>query len=78
MTFDDFKREIKHYLVMADITSDPRFWIDREKGMFVCDIKSEGGYRLTANSISDVITVLSGKRKFAFEPRYIALWRNLK
>ena len=78
MTFEEFKKEIKHYLVMADITSDTRFWVDRDKGMFVCDIKSESGYRLTANSISDVITVLSGKRKFVFKPTYIALWRNLK
>lgn len=71
MTFDDFKREIKHYLVMADITSDPRFWIDRDKGMFVCDVS--GGYRFTANTISSIITIINRGRKFIFKPIYIGL-----
>lgn len=76
MTFDDFKREIKHYLVMADITTGVKFWVDKDKKMFVCDIKSEGGYRLTANSISDVITVLSRGRKFAFKPVYVRFFEE--
>ena len=71
MTFDDFKREIRHYLVMADITTDPNFWINRDKGMFVCDVK--GGYRFTANTISSVITIINRGRKFIFKPVYIRL-----
>lgn len=71
MTFDDFKREIRHYLVMADITTDPRFWVDSDKGMFVCDVK--GGYRFTANKISRVITIINRGRKFIFKPVYIGL-----
>lgn len=71
MTFDDFKSEIKHYLVMADITSDPRFWIDKDKRMFVCDVK--GGYRFTANTISSIITIINRGRKFTFKPIYIGL-----
>lgn len=71
MTFDDFKREIRHYLVMADITTDTRFWVDRDKGMFVCDVK--GGYRFTANTISSIITVINRGRKFTFKPIYVGL-----
>lgn len=71
MTFEDFKKEIKHYLVMADITADPKFWIDNDKGMFVCDVI--GGYRFTANTISSIITILNRGRKFTFKPIYIGL-----
>ena len=71
MTFDDFKREIRHYLVMADITTDPRFWVDSDKGMFICDVR--GGYRFTANTISKVITIINRGRKFTFKPIYIGL-----
>lgn len=71
MTFDDFKREIRHYLVMADITTDTKFWINRDKGMFVCDVK--GGYRFTANTISKVITITNRGRKFIFKPVYVGL-----
>ena len=71
MTFDDFKREIRHYLVRADITTDTRFWVDRDKGMFVCDVK--GGYRFTANTISSIITVINRGRKFTFKPIYVGL-----
>ena len=71
MTYEEFKKEIKHYLVMADITSDPMFWIDKDKRMFVCDIS--GGYRFTANTISKVITIINRGRKFIFKPVYIGL-----
>ena len=71
MTFEEFKKEINHYLVMADITSDTRFWIDKDKGMFICDVS--GGYRFTANTISSIITILNRGRKFTFKPIYIGL-----
>lgn len=68
MKFEDFKKEIHCRMAVSHSTGIPKFFIDDDKGVFVCFVD---GIKFTANSISKKITATCNGRKFMFDPLFV-------
>lgn len=68
MKFEDFKKEIHSRMAVSHSTGIPKFFIDDDKGIFVCIVD---GIKFTANSISRKITAVYNGRKFMFDPLFV-------